>query len=86
MPEISSLFGIRIAMYWNNHLPPHFHASFGEDEALVDINTAVVIRGRLPSSKLKLVLAWAVIHQKDLLKNWDLACEQKPLGKIEPLR
>ena len=86
MPEISLFFGIRITMYWDDHLPPHFHAKYGDDEALVDIHRAVVIQGRLPSSKLKLVLAWAVIHQEDLLRNWELAVGQQPLEKIEPLR
>lgn len=86
MPEISSFFGIKITMYWNDHLPPHFHAIYGDDEALVDIRNAVVIRGRLPSSKLKLVLAWAVIHQDELMRNWERASKGLPLEKIEPLR
>lgn len=30
MPEISRFFGIVIAMYYNEHNPPHFHARYGE--------------------------------------------------------
>lgn len=86
MPEISSFFGIKITMDWNDHLPPHFHAIYGDNEALLDIRNAVVIRGRLPSSKLKLVLAWAVIHQDELMRNWERASKGLPLEKIEPLR
>lgn len=86
MPEISTFFGIKITMYWNDHLPPHFHAIYGDYEALVDIQNAVVIRGRLPSSKLKLVLAWTVIHQDELMQNWERASKGLPLEKIEPLR
>jgi len=26
MPRISEFFGIVIAMYYNDHSPPHFHA------------------------------------------------------------
>ena len=86
LPEISNFFGIRISMFWSEHLPPHFHAVHQEEEALVDIRCATVLQGRLPSSKLKLVLAWAVIHKDDLLRDWELAAMQSPLEKIEPLR
>lgn len=86
MPTISEFFGIKIVMYWKDHLPPHFHAIYGEFEALVDIENAVVIAGFLPSSKLKLVLAWAVIHKDELLRNWEKARKGEPLEKIEPLR
>ena len=30
MPEISRFFGISIKMFFGEHLPPHFHAEYGE--------------------------------------------------------
>jgi hypothetical protein len=30
MPEICRFLGIVIAMYYNDHEPPHFHAYYGE--------------------------------------------------------
>jgi len=33
MPEISRFFGIIIRMYYNEHVPPHFHAQYGENQA-----------------------------------------------------
>ena len=39
MPTISQFFGIIIQMFWREHAPPHFHAMYGEYEALVDIRT-----------------------------------------------
>jgi len=33
LPELSRFFGIIIAMYYNDHAPPHFHAKYGDDEA-----------------------------------------------------
>jgi hypothetical protein len=51
----------------------------------VDIYYARVTRGALPARQLKLVLAWAVIHQDELMVNWELAKEYKPLNKIAPL-
>jgi len=30
MPRISRFFGITIAMFYNDHAPPHFHAFYAE--------------------------------------------------------
>jgi phosphomannomutase len=37
MPEISRFFGIVIAVFYNEHNPPHFHARYGEYKAAIDI-------------------------------------------------
>ncbi len=42
MPILSRFFGIVIAMYWRDHAPPHFHAKYGEQEVVVDIDTGRV--------------------------------------------
>jgi hypothetical protein len=41
MPEISRFFGIVIRMYFNDHVPPHFHAFYGDDEVEVGIKPIV---------------------------------------------
>ena len=33
MPELSRFFGIVIAMYFDDHAPPHFHAIYGSEKA-----------------------------------------------------
>jgi hypothetical protein len=35
MPEISRFYGIIVKMYFNHHTPPHFHAFYGNHEALI---------------------------------------------------
>lgn len=45
MPEISRFLGIVIAMYYNDHAPPHFHARYGESEIRVDIETGSIMSG-----------------------------------------
>ena len=35
MPEICRFHVIVIRMYFDDHVPPHFHALYGDDEALV---------------------------------------------------
>ena len=76
MPEISLFYGIRVTMYYNDHMPPHFHAEYNGHKALVDINNIQVIRGSLPNKQL---------HQDELMQNWELAKDMKPLNKINPL-
>jgi len=48
MPEVTRFFGIVIRMYFNDHSPSHFHAEYGGDEALIEIETLAVLRGGLP--------------------------------------
>lgn len=85
MPEISLFAGIRITMYYNDHQPPHFHASYSGFTALIDIQNGCVIRGALPNRQLKYVLAWAEMHHDELMQNWELSREGKPLMDILPL-
>ena len=42
MPEISRFFGIVIKMFFDDHNPPHFHAEYGGDLALIDIHTLAI--------------------------------------------
>jgi len=39
MPELSRFYGVRIKMYYDDHNPPHFHAEYAEDEALIAQST-----------------------------------------------
>lgn len=45
MPTISTFFGILIRMYFNDHAPPHFHAVYGEHEAVIAIETLLILEG-----------------------------------------
>ena len=57
MPEISRFLGIVIAMYYNDHAPPHFHAKYGAFEITVRIADGFV-EGQFPQRALNLVLEW----------------------------
>jgi len=85
MPVISAFYGILIYMYWNDHAPPHFHARYGEFQAIISIKDFSLLEGKLPPKALALVVEWASIHQEELLKNWNLGIEGKTFNKIEPL-
>ena len=49
MPEISLFYGIRITMFYSDHNPPHFHAEYAGNKALIDLQSACVIRGHCHS-------------------------------------
>lgn len=86
MPEISRFLGIVIKMFANDHNPPHFHAFYGEYEALIEINGLSIFAGKLPPRVVGLVLEWATIHQQEILNDWHRAQDHQPLAKIEPLQ
>ena len=85
MPVISRFFGILIAIYWNDHSPPHFHAKYSGGEAVVNIKTGEIIKGSLSKRTLSLVEEWRTLHLNELIVNWDLAEQRKPLNNISPL-
>ena len=84
MPELSRFLGIVITMFYREHGPPHFHASYGAFDIEVSIRDGVVA-GQFPKRALRLVLEWYDLHKDELLENWDLAAQRKPLRRIPPL-
>ncbi len=85
MPEICRFFGIVIAVFYNEHNPPHFHARYDEYKAAIDIETLRILEGTLPPRVLGLVVEWASQHKKELMQDWELVGEELPPAKIEPL-
>jgi len=71
-------------MFYRDHVPPHFHATYGEYEVTVEIETGVV-HGRFPKRALRLVLEWLDLHKEELTEDWEKAKARRPLQKIEPL-
>lgn len=86
MPTISMFYGIIIRMYNNGeHNPPHFHALYQGKEAVFDME-GNLRDGEMPGKQTRLIVAWAEIHREELLANWDLAINEEPLFRIDPLR
>ena len=84
MPIISRFFGIIIFMYWREHTPPHFHAKYGDGEIIVQVKTGA-LTGRMPTRAISMVQEWRELHKDELIENWRLAQEKRPLKRIEPL-
>jgi len=84
MPVISRFYGILIAMYFNDHNPPHFHAKYSGYEALFNFD-GEIIEDELPSRAVKFVQEWISYHQAELQENWERARSGEPLNYIAPL-
>jgi hypothetical protein len=85
MPEISRFLGIVIAIYWMEHGVPHFHAKNGGHRVSFAIDDLRLLEGALPPRVTGLVLEWASLHREELMADWMLAIDKKPLRPIEPL-
>jgi hypothetical protein len=72
-------------MYYRDHAPPHFHARYGDQKALIGIETLNLFEGKLTPRALGLVMEWAAIHQQELREDWQLAQVSSPLKGIAPL-
>ncbi len=86
MPKISFFFGIIIRMYYDEHNPPHLHAEFQGNKAVLDFQ-GNVIKGDLRSrTALRLVREWIDLHAAELDEDWELARTGRGLKEIEPLK
>jgi len=89
MPVISMFYGVIVLMYYfdnKKHHPPHIHAQYGEEEAVISIPEGNMMEGSLRTAKLKLVQAWVEIHREELIADWNLAVTGRQVFKIEPLK
>jgi hypothetical protein len=84
MPRICAFDGIILLMFYDDHSPPHFHARYGEHQALVHIAPPSIAEGRLPQRVERQVLAWTERRQAELLANWQRARAELPLQWIDP--
>ena len=84
MPIISRFFGIVIFMFWRDHAPPHFHAKYGDDEIIVEIESGTVT-GAMSKRAVTMIQEWRIMHQEELMENWRCVEQKKNLKKIRPL-
>lgn len=88
MPELCRFYDIVTEMIYSDDTQlqrPHFHVYYGEYEASVGVD-GELLSGSLPVRQLKLVQAWAVIHEDELYRAWNNAVRNMPAGEIDPLR
>ena len=89
MPEIARFFGIIIRMFAEPRAPhhrPHFHAYYQDEVGIFAIDTIELLGGDLPRTQRRLGEAWAEIHPRELLDDWERLQAGRSPFKIEPLR
>ena len=89
MAVLSMFYGLIISMFYGDnkqHKLPHIHVKYQDFEAVFSIPDGELITGDLPKKKIRLVQAWIVMHEEDLMANWELATNEMNIFKIEPLR
>jgi hypothetical protein len=62
MPEISRFLGIIIYMVYNDHVPPHFHAKYGDYQITIEIESGIV-EGKFPRRALNAVMEWYQLYK-----------------------
>ena len=88
MPELSRFFGIIIRMFaeaGEPHHVAHFHAYWQDQVAVISIEPVDVIAGSLPTRQRRLVEAWAELHQRELLDDWNRLQRGQAPVPIAPL-
>jgi hypothetical protein len=85
MPEVSRFYGIIVRFYYRDHPPTHFHAIYGEHEALIEIESGAIHEGHLPAMAYELVNRWRQGHIEEPREDWNRARQQQPLLPIAPL-
>ena len=85
MPELCRFYGIVITIYYNDHGPPHFHARYGDNQAVIGIEGLTILQGRLPPRARGLVVEWAGLRQAELRTAWLSARRGDPIAGIAPL-
>ena len=89
MPEICRFFGIIIRMYMEPQAPhhrPHFHAYYQENVGIYAVDRIELIAGQLPRRQHRLVEAWAELHQRELLTDWERLQSGRVPFRIDPLQ
>jgi hypothetical protein len=84
MPELCRFLGIVIYLLYDDHQPAHFHAEYGGYQISVEIASGIV-EDRFPRRALSAVLEWYSLHKEELLEDWRLAEQHRPLNGIPPL-
>ena len=70
MPTIIIIDGIRIEIYTDDHLPPHFHVKAGRMRAKFDIETGKLLRGSLDKRSMRKVRQWMAVNGDLLMQVW----------------
>jgi hypothetical protein len=71
MPTLARFAGFEIAMYFEDHNPPHVHVVGRDFEILIAIRDRSVLAGDAPARVRRTALRWIAENRERLLKKWE---------------
>jgi len=71
VPRIGEALGILFYVYAEDHDPPHVHAIYGSEQALLVIATGDPLAGSLPGNKLRQAQEWLAANRAVAQAAWD---------------
>jgi hypothetical protein len=80
VPTIAYFLGIAIAMYHRDHNPPHIHVIYAGYEALIAIDDARVLRGKLPPTVMLIVRRWVTMRRDALTEKLGTCATTRDAG------
>lgn len=80
MGKLVQIGNIIIRVYANDHLPPHFHIITPDADALVDIATLEILKGKLPRKAEEAALEWAAKNRKLIAAEWNRTNPRFPVA------
>ncbi len=89
MPVISMFYGLIVSMYYldnKQHHFPHIHVKYQDNDAVYKIPDGILLEGKLPLGKSKLVEAWIELHKDELMADWQLSIIGEKIFSIDPLK
>jgi hypothetical protein len=70
MPTIVRLGNVRIVMFFNDHLPPHFHVMGAGVDAAIRIADLELMAGYIDPRTARIVVQWATQNRERLENLW----------------
>ena len=88
MPKISAFFGMIVTMYSDEpqYKIPHFHVRYAGRNAAFSVEDPRLLVGRLPTAETRRILAWAKLHENELLENYRRLQNGESSLPIKPLK
>lgn len=81
MGKLVQIGNIIIRVYANDHLPPHFHIITPDADALVDIGSLKILRGKLSHRAAAEALEWAKANGSLIVEEWNRTNPRFPIAE-----
>lgn len=84
MTTLTRFQNIKLMMHWNDHNPPHIHATYKQYKAKFNFDGEMK-KGHLPRRERLAVQTWIAYNEEELAKNWQRAENGEEICTMKPL-